>query len=153
MDRIRKEIDSKKSALSGLELEIKELKNKKVFFEKEKTQNELEKTKIKDEIEKVYKKILLIIVQLQQISKIIDKFALNNSHIKTQNDYINELENQLDDIGDKKNDQKKKLEELKNINNTFMKSQNINLDDLENISNEEMIKKIQNYIIPSEEEE
>ena len=34
-----------------------------------------------------------------------------------------------------------------------MKSQNINLDDLENISNEEMIKKIQNYIIPSEEEE
>ena len=127
------------------------MKEKKEFFEKERNQNELRKDNIKKEIENVYKKILLIIVQLQKISRTIEKYALNNSHIKTQNDYINELERQLDDIGDEKIEQKKKLEQLKRVNTMFMKTQEIDLKDLENINNEEMIEKIKNYVIPSEE--
>jgi len=43
-------------------------------------------------------------------------------------------------------DQKKEIEEIKNLKDTFLKAQNINFNDLKNLSNEEVVEKIQKYL-------
>lgn len=106
------------------------------------------KEKIKMEIEKVSKEILLILVKLQKTSIILESKALNNRHIKNQNDYIDSLKEQLNDIGDDKDEKEKikKLNEIKKINNAFLNSQKINLEELKDMDNEQLTERIQNYV-------
>lgn len=146
--RIQKEIDKKKGEQQGLQKQINELNEKKMIFENERQQNLKMKENIKMEIEKVSKEILLILVKLQKTSIILESKALNNRHIKNQNDYIDSLKEQLNDIGDDKDEKEKikKLNEIKKINNAFLNSQKINLEELKDMDNEQLTERIQNYV-------
>lgn len=119
-----------------------------MIFENERQQNLKMKENIKMEIEKVSKEILLILVKLQKTSIILESKALNNRHIKNQNDYIDSLKEQLNDIGDDKDEKEKikKLNEIKKINNAFLNSQKINLEELKDMDNEQLTERIQNYV-------
>jgi superoxide dismutase len=111
------------------------------------------KENINKEIDKVTKDILLILIDLQKISKTLEEKALNHHHIKTQNDYIDSLNNQLDDIGDKDEKIKiKKLKRIKQINNAFIKSQNIKIEELKDMDANTLTKKMKDFVIPDEEE-
>ena len=152
--RIQETINKKKGEQKGLQQQKDELNNKKLIVEKEKKQNMENKENINKEIDKVTKEILIILIDLQKISKTLEDKALNHHHIKTQNDYIDSLNDQLDDIGDKDEKiKKKKLKRIKQINDAFIKSQSINVEDLKNMDANELTKKMKDFVIPDEEEE
>ena len=144
-EKIEKEIARKNNEISGLEQQLKDLNNKKDLFEKEKKKNELIKDRLKKEADQTTKDILLTLMELQKISRTIETLALNNKHIKNQNDYIDDLEKKLEDIGDDKKEQVKKLEKIKKMNKAFMETQNISVEDLKD--NNKLIEKIKNFVI------
>ena len=84
--------------------------------------------------------MLKVLINLHKINAKIEQNALNKNHIKNQNDYIEQLKEKID------GDQKKEIEEIKHLNVTFLKAQNINLDDLNNMSNEEIVEKIKKFL-------
>ena len=84
--------------------------------------------------------MLNVLINLHKINAKIEQNALNKNHIKNQNDYIEQLKEKID------GDQKKEIEEIKHLNVTFLKAQNINLDDLNNMSNEEIVEKIKKFL-------
>ena len=100
-------------------------KNSKVIKNCEKeiqiVQNKIED--IKKEINETQKELLLKVLELQKINEKIQKFALNKNHIKTENDYIKNLMDQQNHMN--KDDYVKKLEEIQNLNELFIKMQNI----------------------------
>ena len=55
----------------------------------------------------ITKEIQIIIVQLQRTSDKLNSIAMNKSHIKTQDDYIDSLSEQMKGIGLKEEEQKK----------------------------------------------
>ena len=144
-EKIEKEIARKNNEISDLEQQLKDLNNKKDLFEKEKKKNELIKERLKKEEDQTTKDILLTLMELQKISRTIETLALNNKHIKNQNDYIDDLEKKLEDIGDDKKEQIKKLEKIKKMNKAFMESQNISTEDLKNT--DKLIEKIKNFAL------
>ena len=144
-EKIEQEIARKNNEISGLEQQLKDLNNKKDLFEKEKEKNELIKESLKKETDQTTKDILLTLMELQKISRTIETLALNNKHIKNQNDYIDDLEKKLEDIGDDKKEQVKKLEKIKKMNKAFMETQNISVEDLKDTN--KLIEKIKNFAI------
>ena len=84
--------------------------------------------------------MLNVLINLHRINAKIEQNALNKNHIKNQNDYFEQLKKKID------GDQKKEIEEIKHLNVTFLKAQNINLDDLNNMSNEEIVEKIKKFL-------
>lgn len=84
--------------------------------------------------------MLNVLINLHKINAKIEQNALNKNHIKNQNDYFEQLKKKID------GDQKKEIEEIKHLNVTFLKAQNINLDDLNNMSNEEIVEKIKKFL-------
>ena len=84
--------------------------------------------------------MLKVLINLHKINAKIEQNALNKNHIKNQNDYFEQLKKKID------GDQKKEIEEIKHLNVTFLKAQNINLDDLNNMSNEEIVEKIKKFL-------
>ena len=99
---------------------------------------------IKKEINKTQKELLLKVLELQKINEKIQKFALNKNHIKTENDYIQNLMDQQNHMN--KNDYVKKLEEIQKLNELFIKMQNIKIEELENCSDDELNKKIEYFL-------
>ena len=84
--------------------------------------------------------MLKVLINLHKINAKIEQNALNKNHIKNQNDYFEQLKKKID------GDQKKEIEEIKHLNVTFLKAQNINLDDLNNMSNEEIVEKKKKFL-------
>ena len=60
-------------------------------LEKEKEIKEKEKEKIKEELKKIQHEITIIIFKLQTISQKLGFFAMNKNHIKTEDEYIDNL--------------------------------------------------------------
>ena len=96
---------------------------------------------IKKEINKTQKELLLKVLELQKINEKIQKLALNKNHIQTENDYIKNLMDQQNHMN--KDDYVKKLKEIQNLNDLFIKMQNIKIEELENCSDDELNKKIE----------
>ena len=88
--------------------------------------------------------------ELHKINEKIKKFALNKTHTKTQNDYIESLKNQLNSSESEKI---QKLNEIQKVNNLFMETENINVNDLEKLSADELAKKINNFFTTKEKKE
>ena len=142
--KIQKEIDQKKNEQKGLQEQKDELNKKKQIFENERKQNLKMKEDLKKEINNVTKEILLIMCTLQKISQTLNSKALNRNHIKNENDYIDSLKDQLDDIGDNKNEKIKKLERIKRINTAFIESKKLKIDELKSMEPDQLSQSIKN---------
>lgn len=142
--RLQNEIEARKDEQEGLKKQIKELNDKKAKYEEKKRKNEERRDKIKNETINIQKEILIIFAKLQEISAILESKALNNSHIKTHNDYIDQLKKQIDDIDiedpKKKEKEIEKLERMKKINNTYLKAKGIQLENLKDMNNDKLIE-------------
>ena len=82
------EIDRKKNAKTNLEKQINDLNDHKKVLEEEQNKNIKEQNEIKGKIKNTSNQITYIIIRLQNISQKIEDIAMNNNHLKTQDEYI-----------------------------------------------------------------
>jgi len=97
---------------------------------KEKESNENEKSEIKQKILKISNEITFTLVKLQKYSQRINDIALNKKHLDIENEYIDELEEKMKEIGIKDDNQKKLLEEMKEKNRIFKEFNKISEEDI-----------------------
>jgi len=84
------ELDRKKNDKTSLEKQINDLNDHKKVLEEEQKKNIKEEYEIKEKIKNTSSQITYII-KLQNISQKIEYIAMNNNHLKTQDEYIDFL--------------------------------------------------------------
>ena len=95
----------------------------------------------------ITKEIQIIIVQLQRTSDKLNSIAMNKSHIKTQDDYIDSLSEQMKGIGLKDEEQKKKLKEIKEKNRKITEALKLKQDELLKMSDSDLTEKLGKILI------
>ena len=108
---------------------------KKIFLESEKEQKSKEKEKIKEELKNIQYEIAFIIVKLQSTSQKPELISMNKNHIKNEDEYIDNLKEQMKETGLKEEKQKEKLNEIKKQNKKIKEALKLNNETI-SISNE-----------------
>ena len=123
------------------------MESNKKRLENEKNLKSKEKEKIKEEMVQITKEIQIIIVQLQRTSDKLNSIAMNKSHIKTQDDYIDSLSEQMKGIGLKEEELKKKLKKIKEMNYKIRETLKLNQDELLKMSDSDLTEKLGKILI------
>ena len=145
--RIKQKAENEKKQKEGLNKVLYELESNKKRLENEKNLKSKEKEKIKEEMVQITKEIQIIIVQLQRTSDKLNSIAMNKSHIKTQDDYIDSLSEQMKGIGLKDEEQKKKLKEIKEKNRKITEALKLKQDELLKMSDSDLTEKLGKILI------
>ncbi len=93
--------EAEKKVLDDLEIKIISLE---MAQEKKKKK---EKEKIKEDLKIITHEITIIILKLQSISQKLELIAMNKNHIKTEDEYIDNLKEQIKETGLNEEEQKK----------------------------------------------
>mgnify|MGYP002624665155 CR=1 FL=1 len=126
-------IVEKEKEKSELGKQKKELNNYKNILEREKQKNENEKKEIEEKISNINKKIFFIITRLHSCYQKINDIAMNNNHLKTEDEYIDSLKDNMIEIGIDDKEQIEKLKQIKENNRIFRESIKLNEKDLINL--------------------
>jgi len=135
-------IDEKEKEKSELEKQKQELNNYKNILRKEKQKNENEKKEIEEKISIINKKIFFIITRLHSCYQKINDIAMNNNHLKTEDEYIDSLKDNMIEIGIEDKEQIEKLKQIKENNRIFRESIKLNEKDLINLDESELKDKL-----------
>ncbi len=146
--KILEEMNKKSKDKSNLQKQKNEIEYNKQKLIEEKGKNSKEKEEIQRKINYINKQIVFIIIKLQGISEKINNLAMNNNHIKTEDEYIDDLMEKMDKMNIKDKEKIAKMKKIKETNSIYKKTLGINKNELLNISDEELAKKL-SIIIPS----
>ena len=124
-NKIKEEMDQKKQTKSGFEWQQQKLINNKRELLKEKENKTKEKHNIDMKIKDINKQILFIIVKLQNISEKINAIAMNNNHIKNEDEYIDDLMEKMDKMNIKEKDKIEKIKKIKEDHKIFKEANKI----------------------------
>ncbi len=111
-------------------------------MEREKEIKNKEKEQIKDELTKITKEMTINILTLQRISQKLELIAMNKSHIKTEDEYIDNLKEQIKETGINEKEQQKKLDELKKENKETMEYLKLSKEDFSNLDENQFQDKL-----------
>jgi hypothetical protein len=114
---------------------------------KEKENNEKEKENIKNKINVINKQILFIIIKLQTISEKLSDIAMSTNHIKTEDEYIDDLIEKMDKMNIKEKDKIQKLKTIKETNEIFKKTVKMDRNELMKLDDSQLAEKLK-IIIP-----
>lgn len=145
--RYLEEINQKKNARNNLDKQINELNYNKNKLNQEKINNINEKNEIKLKIENTKNQVTFIIVKLKDISNKINLIAMNNNYLKTEEEYIDSLQENMNEIGIKDEEQKRLLQEQKNCIKVFRETNKLNENELMKLDDSQLAEKL-NIIIP-----
>ena len=143
-EEINRKEDSKKSILEKRKLELKENKE---MLKREKGKNMKEKETIQIKINNINKQIFYVIVKLQNFYQKINDIVMNNNFMKTEDEYIDSLSEQMEEIGYKDKEQINKLKQVKENNRIFKESLKLKQEELINLSDSQLAEKL-SIIIP-----
>ena len=135
-------IDEKEKEKSMLEKQKMEFNNYKTILKKEKQKNVNEKTEIQEKISYINKKIFFIITRLHSCYQKINDIAMNNNHLKTEDEYIDTLKDNMMEIGIEDKDQIEKLKQIKENNRIFRESIKLSEKELINLDESELKDKL-----------
>ena len=135
-------IDEKEKEKSMLEKQKMELNNYKTILKKEKQKNINEKKEIQEKISNINKKIFFIITRLHSCYQKINDIAMNNNHLKTEDEYIDTLKDNMMEIGIEDKDQIEKLKQIKENNRIFRESIKLSEKELINLDESELKDKL-----------
>lgn len=145
--RYLEEINKKKNAKNNLQKQINELNfNKNNLLEK-KNKNLNEKHETEKKIQNTSSQITFIIIRLKGISEKINDIAMNNNHLKTEDEYIDSLKDKMEEIGLKDEEQEKALKKMKENNRIFREVNNLNEKDIMKLDDSQLAEKL-GVIIP-----
>jgi hypothetical protein len=114
---------------------------------KEKENNEKEKENIKNKINVINKQILFIIIKLQTISEKLSDIAMSTNHIKTEDEYIDDLIEKMNKMNIKEKDKIQKLKTIKETNEIFKKTVKMDRNELMKLDDSQLAEKLK-IIIP-----
>ena len=146
--KIVEEMNKKNNAKNNLEKQKNELKYNKDTLLKEKEKNLKEKIIIQNKIRDINHQILFIIIKLQNISEKINDIAMNNNHIKTEDEYIDDLMEKMDKMNYKEKDKIEKIKKIKETNEIFKQSVKLDRNDLLKLDDSQLAEKLK-IIIPT----
>lgn len=128
--KILSDIDKNNNARNNLEKKINEFNtNKKIIMlEQEKIMNE--KADLQQKIKNINNQIIFIIIKLQSISEKISDNCIIGSFTKNEDDYIDNLINQMDSLNIKEQDKIRKIKQIKENNRIFRQAVKIDKKDL-----------------------
>lgn len=141
------EINRKKNAKTSLEQKINELNDHKDVLEEEKEKYIKEQNEIKEKIKYTQNQITFIIIKLKNISQKLDDIAMNNKHLKTQDEYIDSLAVKMEQIGLKDEEQKRELKNIKENIRIFKEINQFKENDFMNLDDSQLTEKLK-IIIP-----
>ena len=127
---------------NNLEKQKNELNYNKSILLEEKNKNLNEKINIQKKIGYINQEILFIIYNLQKISEKINDIAMNNNHLKTEDEYIEDLINKMDKLNLNEKEKIEKIKKIKENNNIFKKAVKLNRNELLNLSDKELSEKL-----------
>ena len=146
-ERYLQELNSKKNAKNNLERQKNELNYNKNKLNQEKVNNINERNEIQKKILNTKNQITFIIVRLKNISNKISDIAMNNNHLKTEEEYIDSLQDNMKEVGIKDDEQKRLLQEQKNCIRIFRETNKLDDKELMGLSDSELAAKL-HIIIP-----
>ena len=141
------EINRKKNAKSSLEKQINELNFNKNKLLEQKDNNLKDKQKTEKQIQNTSSQITFIIIKLKGISQKINDIAMNNNHLKTEDEYIDSLKDKMEEIGLKDEEQKKALKKMKENNRIFREVNQLTEKDIMSLDDSQLAAKL-GVIIP-----
>lgn len=121
--------------------------NKNILIEKKKS-NIKDKFEIQNKIRNINMEILIIIMKLQSISEKINDIAMNNHHLKTEEEYLDDLMDKMDKMNLKEEEKREKIKKIKQNNITFQKAIQLDRKELTKLSDEELSEKLK-ILLPS----
>lgn len=136
------EIDRKKNAKTNLEKQINDLNDHKKVLEEEQNKNIKEQNEIKGKIKNTSNQITYIIIRLQNISQKIEDIAMNNNHLKTQDEYIDSLKDKMDQIGMNDEQQKNNLKKMKEDIKIFREINELKEDEVMKLNDSQLAEKL-----------
>ena len=144
---ILEEMNKKNNAKNEFERQKNELQYNKGQLMKEKENNLKEKEDIKNKINVINKQILFIIIKLQTISEKLSDIAMSTNHIKTEDEYIDDLIEKMDKMNIKEKDKIQKLKTIKETNDIFKKTVKMDRNELMKLDDSQLAEKLK-IIIP-----
>jgi hypothetical protein len=143
IDEARNEYYRKKEKKDNLEEELNDLYNQKYRLNNQKYNYINEKEEINENIKAINKDIILVIMELLNISNKIKNNAMNQFHADIENEYIESLIVKIEDIGNKDdNKQIKQLKEFKKYSDIYQELKNISEEELTLNDPEYFLKKL-----------
>ena len=143
IDEARNEYYRKKEKKDNLEEELNDLYNQKYRLNNQKYNYINEKEEINENIKAINKDIILVIMELLNISNKIKNNAMNQFHADIENEYIESLIVKIEDIGNKDdNKQIKQLKEFKKYGDIYQELKNISEEELTLNDPEYFLKKL-----------
>ena len=146
-DRYLEELNHKKKAKNNLEKQINELNFNKNKLLEQKNLNLNEKHETEKQIQNTSSQITYIIIKLKRISEKINDIAMNNNHLKTEDEYIDSLKDKMEEIGIKDEEQEKALKKMKENNRIFREVNQLNEKDIIKLDDSQLAEKL-GVIIP-----
>ena len=141
------EINRKKNAKTSLDKQKNELNYHKEILEEERNKYIEEQNEIKEKIRNTTNQITFIIIKLQNISQKIEELAMNNKHLKTQDEYIDSLTDKMEKIGLNDEEKKRDLKKMKDNIKIFKEVNQLKEDDVKNLNDSQLAEKL-GVIIP-----
>ena len=142
IDEARNEYYSKKEKKDNLQNELYDLYYQKNVLDNQKYNYINEKDEINKNIEAINKDIILIILELLNISNKIKNIAMNQFHADIENEYIDTLIDRIEEIGNKDDKQIKQLKEFKKYSDIYQGLKNISEEELTLNGPEYFLKKL-----------
>ena len=150
-NKIKEERDKKtKESKNNLDKQKEQrdiLNNNKNKLDQEKTKNIKDRNEIQKKILDTKNLITLIIIRLKNISNKINDIAMNNNHLKTEEEYIDSLEKNMEEIGIEDDEQKKVLKEQKDLIKVFRETNKLDDEELMKFDVSQLADKLK-IIIP-----
>ena len=142
------EMNKDNNAKTNLQKHQNELLYNKTLLENQKENNLHEKADIQKKIIDINNQILFIIIKLQSISEKINDIAMNNNHLKNEEEYIDDLMDKMDKINNKEQDKIAKIKKIKESNNIFKNAVKMDRNELMKLNDSQLAEKLK-IIIPT----
>ena len=144
LDKMNKNYSEK----NNLEKQKNELTYHKNLLLEEKSKNLKEKIDIQNKIGYINQEILFIIYNLQKISDKINDIAMNNNHLKTEDEYIDDMINKMDKLNINEKEKMAKIKQIKQNNEIFKSAVNLSREELLKLDNKHLAEKLK-IIMPN----
>ena len=140
--KIKEEIKRKKDVKAELVRQKKNLENNKLLLLGEKENNIKEKIEIQKKINEINQRIFITILKLQNLTERINDIAMNNNHLKNEDEYIDDLMDKMDKMNIRDKEKIKKIKNIKENNRIIREALNLDKNTLANMSYSQLVDRL-----------
>ena len=145
--KIKEKLNKAKDQKTKLDIKLQIFEKNKNILEQRKNKNLKDKIETQEKINEKKKELFKTIIYIQRISKKLSEIAMNNSHIKNEEEYINDLIKKMDQLDLKENERIEKMKKVKKSYQLYKKALALKEQDLYNLDDAQLTKKLKDIKI------